>query len=164
MDVADLRRLDAAVGHLLAEVSFAATLASLREELARSTETFVWTTLHLSAIPVELPDAIESGWVFHLRKDVPSGAHYHPNSVQHMVIVAGQGVSEIGGERRPAVPFTSSAPVEDRWLVIGQGVAHEFTPVAGDMTVISFHTCTAEELEEVDCESGGVRHYEGADA
>ena len=164
MDEADLRTLDSAVQRLLEQESFSAALARLEEELVQSTETFVWTTVDLPSIPVEFPDDIKSGWVFHLRRDVPSGAHYHPNSVQHMVLVAGRGAADIAGERRPMLPFRSPAAPEDRWLVIGQGVAHEFIPEAGDMTVVSFHTCTAEELEEVECDTDAMRHYEGSDA
>ncbi len=164
MDAAGLRVLDAAVTHLLEQEWFAATVARLEGELAGSTESFVWATVELQSIPIELPDGIQSGWIFHLRRDVASGAHYHPNSVQHMALVAGEGVAVVGGERFPMVPFDSPAPREDRWLVIGQGVTHEFVPHARDMTVVSFHTCGAEELEEVECDTGGMRHYEGPGA
>lgn len=164
LDTSELLKLDSAVRHLVSQDSFASAVAQLEEELARSSETFVWTTVDLQSLPVELPRDIKSGWIFHLRRDVPSGAHYHPNSVQHMALVAGRGIADIAGERRPMVPFSSAATPEDRWLVIGEGVSHEFTPECGDVTVISFHTSTAEELEEVESGTGGLRHYEGADA
>ncbi len=161
---ADLRVLDAAVQYLLRQESFSASVARLEEELAQSNETFVWATVDLESIPIEFPDAIKSGWIFHLRRDVPSGAHYHPNSIQHMTLVAGEGGAIVGGERRSMLAFQSSAPPGSRWLVIGQNVVHEFVPEGSNMTVVSFHTCGPEDLEEVECDSGGIRHYEGPDA
>ena len=44
---------------------------------------------------------------------------------------------------------------------IGEGVPHEFFPEGEDMVVVSFHTCAAHELEEVACETGESRLYEG---
>jgi hypothetical protein len=50
----------------------------------------------------------------------------------------------------------------DIWCVIGEGVSHEFFPEEEDMIVVSFHTSAANELEEVACETGEKRLYEGA--
>jgi hypothetical protein len=161
---ADLRLLDAAVKCLLGQEWFETTLARLEGELMRSKETFVWATVDLETIPLVLPDEIKSGWIFRLRWDVPSGAHYHPNSVQHMTVVAGAGEAVVSGESRTMVQFQKPAPMGERWLVIDQNAAHEFVPVGGDMTVVSFHTCGTEELEEIECDTGGLRHYEGSDA
>lgn len=161
----DLRKLSAAVEYLLDQGSFSDTVEELKADLARTTDTFVWATVDLDSIPREIPAGIRSCWVFHLRKDVPSGSHYHPNSVQHMVVVDGQGTSNIDGARAPMVPFGSAEhPLEQQWLVIDRGVPHEFTPEREDMTVVSFHTCEASELEEVQCETGEARSYEGPDA
>jgi mannose-6-phosphate isomerase-like protein (cupin superfamily) len=162
MDERDLQKLSTAVEFLLAQEAFSNTVERLEGELARSEETFVWSTVDLDSIPCELPAGIRSCWVFHLRRDVPSGAHYHPNSVQHMVVIRGQGTSDIGGTSRTIVPFASpSSSITERWYVIGQNVSHEFTPEGADMTVVSFHTCDASELEEIACETGGARLYEG---
>jgi hypothetical protein len=57
-----------------------------------------------------------------------------------------------------AKPQASLAEV---WYVIGEGVPHEFFPEQEEMIVVSFHTCEANELEEVACETGGKRLYEG---
>ncbi len=165
MDERDLQKLSAAVEYLLRQEAFAATVERLKRELAGSKETFVWSTVELASIPCELPVGIRSCWIFHLRKDVPSGCHYHPNSVQHMAVVGGQGTSVVGGMCRPMVPFAPpDGALADRWHVIGQGVPHEFLPECEDMTVVSFHTCAASELEEIACETGGKRLYEGPDA
>jgi len=162
---ADLQKLDTAVACLLRQESFATTIGRLKSALAESKEAFVWSTVPLDAIRCGLPAGIKSCWIFHLRKDVPSGCHFHPNSVQHMVMVAGQGLSIVDGTRRPMVSFASSEnSLTDKWYVIGQGVPHEFIPEGVDMTVVSFHTCEASALEEIACATGGKRLYEGQDA
>lgn len=165
VDQTDLRKLSAAVEYLLDQESFLCTAERLKGELAHSTGTFVWATVDLDSIPREMPAVIRSCWIFCLRRDVPSGSHYHPNSVQHMVLIGGQGTSNIDGELRPMVPFTSPEhSFEDKCLIIGQRVPHEFIPERDDMIVVSFHTCGESELEEVDCETGGARFYERPDA
>ena len=161
VDETDLQKLSWAIDYLLTQESFSITVERLKDELAQSTETFVWATVDLDSIPCELPDGIKSGWIFQLRRDVPSGAHYHPNSIQHVVLVSGQGASNVAGERKPMVPFASpTASLTDKWLVIDQCVAPEFMPEREDMTVVSFHTIDPDELEEVECETGDTRRYE----
>lgn len=165
MDGTDVQKLSSAVEYLLDQESFSSTVERLKGELAQSAETFVWETVGVDSIPSALPVSIRSCWIFQLRKDVPSGAHYHPNSVQHMVLVGGQGTSNVGGIRRPMIPFASpDHSLADKWLIIGENVPHEFIPEREDMTVVSFHTCDTSELEEIECETGGVRLYEGPDS
>jgi hypothetical protein len=133
----------------------------LTVELSESQEPFVWTTVALDTIGVVLPTSIKSCWIFLLKRDVPSGSHYHPNSVQHMVALNGCGRSEVGGAKRTMIPFGSARhSIEEQWHVIGQGVPHEFYPEGEDMAVISFHTCAANELEEIGSGSGARRIYE----
>jgi hypothetical protein len=97
-----------------------------------------------------------------LKRDVPSGCHYHPNSVQHMVMIEGQGQSSVGNLRREMIRFgTPDQPLETVWYVINEGVPHEFFPEETEMIVVSFHTCEARELEEIACGSGGARLYLG---
>lgn len=165
MDQSGLRKLSAAVEYLLTQESFLCTVKRLKDDLAHSTEPFVWATVDLDSIPCEMPAVIRSCWIFCLRRDVPSGSHNHPNSVQHMVLIGGQGMSNIDGKRRPMVPFTSSEhSLAEKCLIIGQDVPHEFMPERDDMIVVSFHTCAERELEEIDCETGGARFYERPDA
>lgn len=165
MDLTDLELLSRAVERLMGRETFAATLERLENELSRSDRTFVWESVDLGSVSCELPEGIRSCWVFHLRRDVPSGAHYHPNSVQHMAMIRGKGTSSVGGVLSAMVPFASpEASLADRWLIIAQGVPHEFTPDGGSMTVVSFHTCHADELVEIDCETGAARFYEVPDA
>ena len=160
MDIADLEQLNAAVMHLLSTEEFAGVVGRLKAELAHCDDSFVWTTLELSSIPMRLPDAIESCWVFHLRGGVPSGSHRHPNSVQHMASVSGVANAEVGRISTRTVAFSSDVATQDKWLVIPIDVCHEFTPLDGDMTVVSFHTVGVDELEEVSCDTGESRFYE----
>jgi mannose-6-phosphate isomerase-like protein (cupin superfamily) len=130
-------------------------------ELSESQEPFVWSTIDLSTINVSLPGAIKSGWIFLLKRDVPTGCHYHPNSIQHMIALNGHGRSKVGSVEGTIKPFASlQHSIEEKWYVIGQGVPHEFFPEGEDMAVVSFHTCKASELEEIACGSGVSRLYE----
>ena len=162
MDVGDLRKLNDAVDGLLKQEAVRELVRKLKEENARSAEPFVWSVVDLRSIGRELPEQIKSCWIFVLKEGVPSGCHYHPNSVQHMVMIEGRGESNVGGVRKRMVQFGSGKHAPDEiWYVIPEGVPHEFFPEASDMVVISFHTCAAEELEEVSCETGGSRLYKG---
>ena len=161
MNLADLEKLHAAVEWLLRQESFSRAVERLRVELSRSPEPFVWTTVALDTIPVALPAPIKSCWIFVLKRDVPSGSHYHPNSVQHMVVLNGRGRSNVGGAECTMIPFGSARhSIEEKWEVIGKGISHEFFPEGEDMVVVSFHTCPASELEEVASGTGARRIYE----
>lgn len=79
-----------------------------------------------------------------------------------MVMIKGQGQSKVGDTYKGMAGFWSPTDsLADIWYVIGKGVPHEFFPERDDMVVVSFHTCEANELEEVSCETGGKRLYEG---
>ena len=161
MGLNDLEKLHAAVGWLLRQESFSRAVERLRLELGRSEEAFVWTTVAMDTIGVSLPASINSCWIFLLKRDVPSGSHYHPNSIQHMVVLNGHGRSNVGGVERTMIPFGSARhSIEGEWHVIGEGIPHEFFPEGEDMTVVSFHTCAAAELEEIASASGARRIYE----
>ncbi len=161
MNSNDLKRLHTAVESLLRQESFSRAVERLRVELGGSPEPFVWSTVALDTISVTLPATIKSCWIFHLKRDVSSGCHYHPNSVQHMIALNGHGRSKVGGVERRMIPFGSAShSIEEKWYVIGEGIPHEFFPEGEDMTVVSFHTCEAAELEEMACGSGARRIYE----
>lgn len=157
-----LEELHAAVEDLISRQTFLETAARLSEEINHSREAFVWAVIDPSSVGRELPEGIRSCWLFVLKKDVWSGCHYHPNSVQHMVTIKGQGVSKVAGEYKRMVRFGSANDaLADVWHVIGKGVPHEFFPEKENLVVVSFHTCEANELEEVACETGEKRVYEG---
>lgn len=164
VNLRDLAKLHAAAESLLRQESFSSAIERLRVELSGSSEPFVWSTVDMDTISVALPAAIRSCWIFLLKRDVPSGCHYHPNSIQHMIVLNGQGRSEVGGVERAMIPFGSARhTLEEKWHVIGKGVPHEFFPEGEDMAVVSFHTCEAAELEEISYGSGASRLYEPSD-
>ena len=155
-----LQTLNDAVEQIVSQKTFSEIVQGLKKELSYSDEPFVWSVIDLSPVNCALPEKIKSGWVFVLKKDAPSGYHYHPNSVQHMAMIEGQGQSSVAGIRKEMVRFgTPSQPLENIWYVIGEGVPHEFFPEETEMVVVSFHTCEARELEEVACGSGAERFY-----
>ena len=61
---------------------------------------------------------------------------------------------------KSCTPRSGGFSFGEKWYVIGEGVPHEFFPEGEDMAVVSFHTCAAEELEEVASGSGARRIYE----
>src|SRR5262249_15273675 len=156
MDVSDLEKLHAAVEWLLRQESFSRAIERLRMQLGGSQEPFVWAAVALNTIRVALPAPIKSCWIFLLKRDVPSGSHYHPNSVQHMVAVNGHGRSNVGGAERAMIPFRSARhSINEKWHVIGEGIPHEFFPEGEDMAVVSVHPCAAAELDETASGIGG---------
>ncbi|HKQ73596.1 MAG TPA: hypothetical protein VJ810_07725 [Blastocatellia bacterium] len=162
MDADYLQNLNDAVEQIVRQKTFSEIVGGLKKELSHSEEPFVWSVLDLDSVNCALPERIKSGWVFVLKRDFPSGRHYHPNSVQHMVMVEGRGQSCVGNVRKEMVRFgTPGQPLETVWYVINEGVPHEFFPEEAEMVVVSFHTCEARELEEVACGSGAERLYLG---
>jgi mannose-6-phosphate isomerase-like protein (cupin superfamily) len=142
--VADyLPQLNEAVAQLISRPLVHSLIDDLKQQLPRTAEPFVW-----------------SCWIFVLKKDVPSGCHFHPNSIQHMVMIEGEGTSKIGDDSRHMKRFADpDSSLENIWYVIPEGTPHEFFPAETDVVVVSFHTCTSDELEEVSCDSGATRTY-----
>ena len=151
MNTSDLEKLNMAVEFLIGQQTVLETIERLDQEVDHSPEPFVWSVIELDSIARPLPDTIKSCWIFVLKKNVPSGCHYHPNSIQHMVTIKGQGRQQIAGQRKRMVL--------DKFIVIDKNVPHEFFPEDENMVVISFHTCGATELEEIGCDTGEKRVY-----
>ena len=156
-----LPQLNEAVAQLLTRPEIQSLVDSLKKQLPQTSEPFVWSAIDLQSITSRLPDNIRSCWIFVLKKDVPSGCHYHPNSIQHMVMVEGDGTSKVGPRSRQMKLFGEpDSSLDDVWYVIPEGMPHEFFPSGQDMVVLSFHTCAPDELEEISCDSGATRNYE----
>ena len=151
-----LPQLNEAVAQLITRPATHSLIDALKQQLQQTSEPFVWSTLDPQS--VRLPEEIKSCWIFVLKKDVASGCHYHPNSIQHMVMTEGEGTSKIGTTSGEMTRFGEP----DCWYVIPEGTPHEFFPSRRDMVVVSFHTCASDELEEVSCDSGSMRHYQSA--
>src|SRR5215469_4212168 len=145
----ELAQLSAAVTVLANQTSFRDSIDRLKREVVSSSEPFVWATLDLAPIAQRVPARIKSAWIFVLKKETWSGAHAHPNSIQHMVVLEGRGRSRIAGIAGELHPVGSAKPLDSDWVVIDAGIEHEFYPIDDDMVVVSFHTCEAGELIEV---------------
>jgi mannose-6-phosphate isomerase-like protein (cupin superfamily) len=155
-----LPQLNDAVAELITRQPIFNLADTLKKDLHHTSEPFVWSTIDLESISSPLPESIKSCWMFVLKKDVRSGCHFHPNSIQHMVVVEGEGTSKIGSVSSRMKRFgQTDGSLDDTWCVIPEGVPHEFFPTTSDMVVISFHTCTSEELKEISCDSGAAREY-----
>lgn len=156
-----LPQLNEAVAQLIARPETHSLVDSLKKQLPQTSEPFVWSAIDLQSITARLPDSIRSCWIFVLKKDVASGCHYHPNSIQHMVMVEGEGSSKVGPDSREMKLFGDpDSSLDDVWYVIPEGMPHEFFPKGQDVVVLSFHTCTSDELEEISCDSGTTRNYD----
>lgn len=156
-----LPQLNEAVAQLIARPETHSLVDSLKKQLPQTSEPFVWSAIDLQSIQTPLPDSIRSCWIFVLKKDVASGCHYHPNSIQHMVMIEGEGTSKVGTISRQMKQFGDpDCSLEEIWYVIPEGVPHEFFPGGRDMVVVSFHTCDSDELKEISCDSGAAREYE----
>jgi mannose-6-phosphate isomerase-like protein (cupin superfamily) len=154
----NLAQLNEAVAQLIARPIVHTLIDDLKKQLPHTSEPFVWSTIDLQSVTV--PDSIRSGWIFVLKKDVPSGCHFHPNSIQHMVLIEGEGTSKVGDDTRQMKRFADpDSSLENIWYVIPEGTPHEFFPAETNVVVVSFHTCTSDELEEVSCDSGATRTY-----
>src|SRR5262245_56094084 len=113
MDADYLRSLNDAVEQIVRQKTFSEMVEGLKKELSYSEESFVWFVIDLGSVNCAFPERIKSGLVFVLKRDVPSGRHYHPNSVQHMVMIEGQGQSSVGNLRKEMVRFgTPGQPLE----------------------------------------------------
>ncbi len=155
-----LSQLNEAVAQLISRAEVHSLIDDLKQQLPNTAEPFVWSTIDLQSLTASLPDTIKSGWIFVLKKDVPSGCHFHPNSVQNMVMVEGDGTSKVGDDSREMKRFADpGSSLEDIWYVIPEGTPHEFFPAETDMVVVSFHTSASDDLEEVSCDSGATRTY-----
>ena len=156
-----MEQLNEAVAQIIASRAFPVLIDTLKQQLQQTSEPFVWSTIDLESIATPLPSSIKSSWIFVLKKDVPSGCHFHPNSIQHMVMIEGEGSSAVGGVSREMARFGEpDTSLDAVWYVIPENTPHEFFPRGSDMVVVSFHTCDAHELQEISCDSGAVREYE----
>lgn len=152
------RSLSYVVEKLLNDPSIKEIINALKIELQRSREPFVWRTVNIESMHDSLPKNIRSAWIFILRRETPSSAHYHPNSVQYTTMIEGKGRAIIDGVNRELKPFDPTRDTE-ALIVIGENIPHKFFPEKEDMVVISFHTCLDNELREIEVESKRQRIY-----
>jgi hypothetical protein len=151
LDVCDaaVRSAAAAIEPIVVDVE-----RKLRE---RPDDVLAWEAIPLDLYGDRLPESIRSSWVFVLRANVATGAERHPNSHQRMMSFRGSG----DFQTRPANEWIShqlrsdpSAPLEERWISIPQGVWHQGVVGPEDWAVVSFHTVRENELIEERPDSG----------
>jgi oxalate decarboxylase/phosphoglucose isomerase-like protein (cupin superfamily) len=154
---ATLSALDRLIeGELRPQVAEAVEVA--RRMLATSREPFGWRFIDLGTR--RLPDGIRSGAVFVLPAGTAPPGHHHPNSIQHMRVLAGQAVVTLRSTDGTAQPDPVRHRVgrERPWLVIPRGVVHQIEVLPeGELVVLSFHTVPEEDLLEVS--AAGERTY-----
>ena len=149
---ATLPALDALIeGELRPQIAEAVGVA--RRMLATSREPFGWRFIDLGAR--DLPGGIRSGAVFVLPAGATPPGHHHPNSIQHMRVLAGQAVVTLRSTESSA---RYGVGAERPWLVIPRGVVHQIAVLPdGELVVLSFHTVPEEDLLEVS--AAGERTY-----
>ncbi len=145
------------IGKLSANEEMKSLIAELQNQLKNTSEQFVWKILDAYVDEDNLKTEFKSAWIFVLRKDTPSQAHYYPNSTQYTAMIEGEATCEIGGEKISLVKFDPSRP--DTIYVIDKAVPHEFFPAKRDLVVLSLHTVNAEELIEINCSGSKERKY-----
>src|SRR5690349_20110570 len=107
MAVNYLENLNCCVERLLQQEDFWQAVAEYKEQILYTEEAFVWAVIDLNQFKSSLPEIIRSGWIFLLKRDRPSGAHYHPNSIQHMVMIEGEGESRIANISKSMIRFAA---------------------------------------------------------
>lgn len=153
-----MKDLNAAVGILLKDSSVKETVDNLKAQIQKSDEPFVWKTIGITPFKIGFLPEIQSVWTFVLRRNTPSVAHYHPNSIQHTLMIEGKGKVKIGKQWKELRLFN---PQDDEsWCIIDKNMPHEFYPEEQEMVVVSLHTCSSNELIEIECDSGRQRSYE----
>ena len=143
-------------GELRPQIAEAVEVA--RRMLATSPEPFGWHFIDLGAR--KLPGGIRSGAVFVLPAGTTPPGHHHPNSIQHMRVLAGQAVVTLRSTESSARqdPIRYGVGEERPWLVIPRGVVHQIEVLPdGELVVLSFHTVPEEDLLEVS--AAGERTY-----
>jgi len=71
--VADyLPELNKAVEQLVTRPEIHSLVDTLKKQLQQTSDPFVWSTIDLQSVMVQLPRRIRSCWIFVLKKDVPA--------------------------------------------------------------------------------------------
>ncbi len=158
MKETDLSKSSSLAKTMLRNRSILNTIEKLKTQLLDSNEPFVWTTLSGDIISNGVPRGIHSTWIFVLQPNCHTSAHHHPNSTQHTTVIEGDGWAKIGNQEVELQVF-NPRDIQPIWYVIGKNVPHEFVTRDSPVVVISFHTCLADELVEVETKSGSRRLY-----
>jgi hypothetical protein len=147
-------------------------IAAARRMLAADAGALLsWAAIPLTAYGTELPEMIQSSWVFILRSRSVSGAERHPNSHQRMVSYRGSGdfqvsfqtTSRVDDRPRWESNCLASEPgsrLDQRWVSIPPNTWHQAVTGQDDWVVVSFHTAPERELieERPDSTDASITH------
>ncbi|HYM00067.1 MAG TPA: hypothetical protein VEZ90_14030 [Blastocatellia bacterium] len=147
-----LEKLDSAVAQKSMIERFDRAALDLDAQLADDPGLLLaWETIPLQSYGVDLPDAIQSSWVFILRADIATLPERHPNSHQRMVVYRGEGDFQTWGDGRwqsNDLVSDPSAPLQQRWVSIPPNTWHRSMKPRENLVVVSFHTATEQDLIE----------------
>lgn len=135
-----------------------AIVDELTRRVMTGKEPFLGMPLPDELVHGRMPPGIESAWIFVLRPKTKSPPHKHPISTQHMAVIGGNGAFEIGKKRDYLQPFDPAFPVKSVY-VIPPNTPHSFDPGHEPLVLMSFHTVPADQLVEIEVESGRRRKY-----
>jgi hypothetical protein len=158
-----LTSLDALLGRAEVRAEVDRITDQLERELGQHKSAMAWQPVPVS-IYGELPQGIQSSWVFVLRAAAVTGAERHPNSHQRVMSYRGRGDLQIdagSGWRSHELVSDPQAPLLERWASIAVNQWHQAVVPRENWVVVSFHTVTADELieERPDGNSTRQRHY-----
>ena len=154
-----LFKLTPLVEKMIGNQSILDIIDSLKARIVECDEPFIGASVPKHRLEERFPSGIKSAWVFVIRPYTRIPLHHHPNSVQHTVVIEGSGKVKIDDRLFEVRRFNPKAPLPI-WYVIGKNSSHQFVTEDSPVVVISFHTCRAKELIEVETESGRSRFYE----
>jgi hypothetical protein len=118
---------------------------------ASSDDSLAWEPIPLNLYTEELPEIVQSSWVFVIPADTNTGAERHSNSHQFMMSYRGQGDLQVKrGDQWLSNCLVSDLDerLEKRWVSIPPGIWHRVVTDEASWTVVSFHTVVAEDLIE----------------
>jgi branched-chain amino acid aminotransferase len=133
--------------------TLAAYAMQARARLASDpTAAFSWSALSSRSLPKDLPEGVQSAWVFVVRRGRTAGCHMHPTSTQTTISLEGRGtvyVGEPGNARGVALTADERASADERGVAIAPGTYHDAVAADNEWVVVSFHTASAQGLTEV---------------
>ena len=153
-----IARLAKLVGGWKETTQVKALVLRLDDQAMMGKTVFAGAPLPDTLIAGKLPPGIKSAWAFVQRPKVIGPAHKHPNSIQHMALIAGTGMSHIGKKSEVLQPFDPAYP-EKSIYVIPENTPHAFESFNEPLVFLSFHTVVAEKLVEVDIATGTRSTY-----
>jgi hypothetical protein len=103
----------------------------------------------LSKFGAGLPEGIGSARVFALRANTSFKTERHPNSLQRVLSLEGDGkilVKDGVSQRIQALTSSMDARLEQRWASLGQNIWHQPQAGSQDWVVLTFHEVKESEL------------------